>query len=115
MSGLYRSGLSGPAEATIFGEFGWSGQSSTTRFHGLSGGNTSRAEQIASASGVSKPTGLVTAGILALRMRSSRAGSPETTPFFGGSAPTAATAAASETRVIGTSVRIGGPRLEGSG
>src|SRR4051794_19460155 len=95
MSGLYRNGLSAPTEATIFAEFGWSGQSSTRRFHGLSGGNTSRAEQMASASGVSKLTGFVIAGILAARMRSRRAGSPAT--FFGGSAAPATTAASTAT------------------
>src|SRR4051794_3512723 len=82
MSGLYRNGLAAPTEATIFAEFGCVGQSSTTRFHGLSGGNTSRAEQMASASGVSNITGLVIAGILAERTRSTRAGSPAT--GFGG-------------------------------
>jgi hypothetical protein len=38
MSGLYRSGLSTPIEAMMFFELGCSGQSETTRFHGLSGG-----------------------------------------------------------------------------
>src|SRR5215218_419593 len=75
MSGLYRSGFAGPTEATIFAEFGWTGQSSTSWFHGLSGGNTSRAEQTASASGVSNETGLSIFGILAARSRSNRAGS----------------------------------------
>ena len=55
--------------ATIFFEFGWSGQSSTSRFQGLSGGNTSRADRIASASGVSNETGVVIAGIFAALMR----------------------------------------------
>ena len=38
MSGLARNGLPGPMEATMFFERGWSGQSSITRFQGLSGG-----------------------------------------------------------------------------
>ena len=62
----------------IFFELGCSGQSSTTRFQGLSGGNTSSAEQMASASGVSNWIGLSIAGIFAARMRASRAGSPRT-------------------------------------
>src|SRR5437867_10146786 len=41
---------------------------------------------MASASGVSKEVGLSILGILAARMRASRAGSPETTDFFGSSA-----------------------------
>src|SRR5262245_54475751 len=64
-------------------DFGWSGQSSTTRFQGLSSGKTSSAARIASASGVSNITGLSIFGITALRMRSTRAGSPDTTGFFG--------------------------------
>ena len=47
----------------MFFEFGWSGQSETTGFHGLSGGKTSRAARIASASGVLNITGFVIAGI----------------------------------------------------
>ena len=68
----------------MFFELGCSGQSSTTRFHGLSGGNTSSAEQMASASGVSNRIGLSIFGILAARMRSSRAGSPWTVPAGAG-------------------------------
>src|SRR5437764_13270030 len=104
MSGLYRSGLFTPIDATIFCEFGWSAQSLTTRFHGLSSGNTSSAARIASASGVSNEIGLSIFGILALRMRSTRAGSPLTSGFFGSSA-TATTHAASNTS--GRRYRIG--------
>lgn len=75
MSGLYRSGLSAPIDAMMFFEFACNGQSETTWFQGLSGGNTSSAEQIASASGVLNITGLVMRGIFAVRIRSSRAGS----------------------------------------
>src|SRR3954454_1467071 len=93
MSGLYRNGFAAPTLATIFAEFGWVGQSSTTRFHGLSGGNTSRAEQIASAPGVSNITGLVTAGTSTARIRSTGAGPPDTTAFgWAGTATAAATA-----------------------
>src|SRR3954471_10677603 len=97
MSGLYRSGFAGPTEATIFAEFGWTGQSSTSWFHGLSGGNTSRAEQIASASGVSNDTGRSNFGIFAARSRSNRAGS-EPAAGFGGSAGTAHPTVAPATR-----------------
>src|SRR5436190_8219841 len=70
----------------MFLELGCSGQSSTVRFHGLSGGNTSRAEQIASASGVLNSTGPPIFGIVAARTRASRAGSPRT-PAGAGAAP----------------------------
>ena len=43
-------------------------------FQGLSGGNTSRAARMASASGVSNITGLSIAGILVVRSRSARSG-----------------------------------------
>src|SRR5262249_30601110 len=79
MSVLYRSGLFGPIEAMMSLDLGCSGQSSTTRFHGLSSGKTSSAARMASASGVSNDTGLSIFGMVALRMRSRRAGSPETT------------------------------------
>src|SRR6516162_8503194 len=75
MSVLQRSGLDSPIDAIRFFEFGWTGQSSITRFHGLFAGRTSRAEQIASASGVSNRIGLSMGGIFALWMRSRRAGS----------------------------------------
>src|SRR5262245_27132380 len=65
----------------MFFELGWSGQSDTSRFQGLSGGNTSRAETMASASVVSNGTGLSNLGILAARIRSKRAGAPWTTDF----------------------------------
>ena len=55
--------------------FGCSGQSVMSWFHGLSGGKTSSAVQIASASGVLNSTGLVTGGSLAARSRFNRAGS----------------------------------------
>src|SRR4051812_45571084 len=48
------------------------GQSVITAFHGLSGGKTSSAEQIASASGVSNMTGLLIGGIDADLIRASR-------------------------------------------
>ena len=63
----------------IFFELECSDQSSMTKFQGLSGGNTSRADAIASASGVSNSIGLSILGITAARMRCSRAGSPWTT------------------------------------
>ena len=66
----------------MFFEFGCSGQSETTWFHGLSAGKTSRAEQMASASGVQKRIGLVIGGILAARMRASRAGSLRDRPLL---------------------------------
>src|SRR5262245_36505378 len=75
-------------------ELGWSGQSDTTRFQGLSGGKTSRAETMASASAVSNMMGLSILGILAARMRARRAGSPLTLLLAGlaggaaGAAPT---------------------------
>src|SRR5438094_511175 len=76
--------LSTPTEAMMFFELGCNGQSSTTRFHGLSGGNTSRAAQIASASGVLNSITLSIFGILSARMRASRAGSPVTLTFVAG-------------------------------
>src|SRR3954469_12233478 len=84
MSALYRNGFSGPIVPTTAFEFGWTGQSSTTRFHGLSGGNTSRADRMAAASGSSNETGFVMAGILAALMRATRAGSLATVPFAAG-------------------------------
>src|SRR5262249_30321338 len=65
----------------MFFELGWSGQSETSRFQGLSGGNTSRAETMASASAVSNGTGLSDFGLFAARTRFKRAGSPWTTDF----------------------------------
>src|SRR5213080_4459898 len=86
-------------------DFGCGGQSSTTRFHGLFSGNTSSAARMVSASGVSNDTGLSIFGIVALRMRSTRAGSPDTTGFFESSAnATAATAMGTTERA---SQRIG--------
>ena len=76
MSVLQRSGFSGPIEAMMFFELGCTGQSDTTWFQGLSGGKTSKAERIASASGVSNITGLAIGGIFAARIRANRAGSP---------------------------------------
>src|ERR1700722_16234630 len=83
MSSLYRSGLLAPIEAPMFFDLGGSGQSAATRFQGLSAGNTSRAAQIASASGVWNRIGLVIARILTVWMRLSRAGSPLTAPAAG--------------------------------
>src|SRR3981189_164416 len=78
MSALYRNFLFAPIDSMMFFELGCTGQSSTTRFHALSGGNTSRADTMAPASGVSNRIGLSILGILAERMRSTRAGSPWT-------------------------------------
>ena len=72
------SGHFKPIDAMMFFELGWSGQSDTTRFHGLSGGKISSAETMASASGVLNRIGLSNFGILAALMRCRRAGSPPT-------------------------------------
>src|SRR5262249_6424569 len=86
-------------------ELGCNGQSETSRFQGLSGGNTSRAETMASASGVSNITGLSNFGIFVDRMRSRRAGSPWTTDF---SWPESANEVKPENRIaIGVAKRDG--------
>jgi hypothetical protein len=59
MSLLWRRGLPGPIEAMMARESGWTGQSETSWFHGLSGGKTWSERRIVSASGVSKRTGFV--------------------------------------------------------
>jgi hypothetical protein len=71
----------------MFFELGCSGHWSTTRFQGLSGGNTSRVDRTASASGVCNWIGLSTRGILAARMRATRAGSPLTWTALGAGKP----------------------------
>ena len=63
MSRLYSSGFSGPIDAIIFAESGWTGRPEMSRFHQLSGGKTCRAARIVSASGVSNITGFVIFGI----------------------------------------------------
>ena len=63
MSALYRSGLPGPADATIARDPGWTGQADTSAFHGLSAGNTCNAAKTASARGSSNGIGSVTGGI----------------------------------------------------
>ena len=55
--------LLGPDRGDDLPEFAGTGHSETTWFQGLSGGKTSRAARIASASGVSNITGLVIFGI----------------------------------------------------
>ena len=86
MSGLQCSGFCSPIHAMMFLEFGCSDQSETTWFQGLSAGKTSRAEQMASASGVQKRMGLLIGGIWAEWMRASRAGLLPAVPFFAGAA-----------------------------
>ncbi len=72
MSRLYSTGLSGPMDATILAESGWTGIDEMSWFQGLSPGKTWSAARIASASGVSNITGFVIFGIggrLAARAR----------------------------------------------
>src|SRR5438309_4901628 len=78
MSGLARKILFAPTESTTAFELAATGQSSTSRFHGLSVGKTSRAERIGPAAGSSNETGLVIAGIFVDWMRLIRAWSPPT-------------------------------------
>jgi len=73
---LHRSGFSAPMDSMMRCESGCSGQSSTIRFQGLSGGKTSSVLQIASASGVLNITGFVIEGIFVARVQLGRAGSP---------------------------------------
>src|ERR1043165_84573 len=71
----------------MFLELEWTGQSSMTRFRGLSGGNTCKADTISSASGVPERMGLSIRGVLGSPGRSRLAGSPWNLPGSGVSLP----------------------------